>query len=116
MIICANMALGILISGLGISSARWDTQSGVPIAYAPLSMPIKNTKPLDEYPISADHSLKTNAGDACGDLPPVPGIAAQTTMVIHTPPRMKNKPTLLSAGRARLAKSTMQQQHHVTMR
>ena len=77
---------------------------------------MRKTKLLDEYPISAVQSLKTKAGDACGGLPRVPGIAAQTAMVMKKPPRTRNRPTLLSAGRARLAKSTMQLQHHVTIR
>jgi hypothetical protein len=43
-------------------------------------------------------------------------MAAQTTMVMNTPAKMKNNPMLLTIGKALLAKSTMEVHIQVTIR
>ena len=114
-LICAAIALGTLIPGRGISSAIWETQSGTPTEYAPFSIPRRKTKPFG-YPKSAVQSLHTKALLAWPEPALVLGITAQTMTVMETPPRMKNSPALLTAGRALLAKRTMQQQDQVMIR
>jgi hypothetical protein len=80
---------------------------GVPTAYAPLSIPAQNTKPLLLHPVWFAHSSQTKLLLAC-PLPPtlVAGMIAHTMIVIKHPARIRNSPMFVSVGRARFANMT----------
>lgn len=111
MTIWAAIANGMFLLGRGISSARWETQSGVPTAKAPLSMPARKTNPLLSQPVAFWKSAQTKVDVACGGCDgEEPGSAAHTMMVTKTPPMMKKRPRLLMVGRERFMNMTVLQQ------
>ena len=84
----------------------WVTQSGVPTANAPFSIPARKTNPLLVYPVSLFQSFQTKAFEAY-PLPVLLGMTAHTTMVTNRPPRIRNQPSLLIMGRILLANMTV---------
>ena len=92
------MALGRSRLGLGSSSARWVTASGVPMVKAPLRTPVRKATPPDQ-PVLLAKSLKTNLLEACFD-----GMAARVIMVTIPPMVTTKRPNCCRYGRKRLKK------------
>jgi hypothetical protein len=91
--IWAAIAFGRSFLGLGTSSARWVTASGVPIVNAPLRTPAKKANPLG-HPVLFAQSDHTNELDAW-----VFGMAAMTIMVASPPTSTTNSPNCCRYGR-----------------
>ena len=105
-IICAAIALGKSLFGLGSSSAIWVIASGVPIAKAPFKTPAKNATPSD-HPVEFCQSVHTKLLEACCE-----GIAATTTIVTRPPTSTRKSPRSCRYGMMRLPKMTTATQNH----